>query len=142
MSHNYLKTAGMAAIMLGSAFGVTQAATPTPPPDPKELLAQIKRPDGSLPQSAGGIVKGAKRAAPVLGWNFFVCTASQAFTDGANFTVVAHNSDQTFFAWTAGSSSNPIQNELVAACQHAGGGYFLHIINPSGAFDSVWIFYP
>jgi hypothetical protein len=145
MAHKYLKLARIAAIALVSSFGVAQAEAPTPLPSTSDLTALIKpNADGSLPQRGGAILKGAKRAAISLGWTFEVCTAS--FVSSPNdfsFTVVARNADGTAFFESANRASNPVQNELVAACQHARGGYFIHItsINPV-LFDSVFISYP
>jgi hypothetical protein len=149
MARKYLKAAGMAAVVLGGSFGVAQAAPPTPPPAPSELAAPIKRnADGSLPQRGGVILKGATRAAPSaapsLGWNFEVCTASYVSSPNAfAFTVFARNADGTVFFESTSSTTDPVQNELVAACQHARGGYWIHIINPVTLFfDTVLINYP
>src|ERR1700758_1806134 len=96
-------------------------------PAPSELAAPIKRnADGSLPQRGGVILKGATRAAPSaapsLGWNFEVCTASYVSSPNAfAFTVFARNADGTVFFESTSSTTDPVQNELVAACQHAGG---------------------
>jgi hypothetical protein len=154
MALNYLKDVGMAVIVLGCSFGVAQAAAPTPPPEPSELAAQVKKnPDGSLPPRGGGMFKGATRAPIALGWNFEVCDASQWVSgDNVHFFVFAHNTDGTFFFDEAGSSLTlvgslltSLQNQLVEACEHTGGstGYFIHITNTTTfAFDSVWINYP
>jgi hypothetical protein len=145
MARKYLKAAGMAAVVLGGSFGVAQAAPPTPPPAPSELAALIKRnADGSLPQRGGVILKGATRAAASLGWNFEVCTASYVSSPNAfAFTVFARNADGTVFFESTSSTTDPVQNELVAACQHAGGGYWIHIVNPVTLFfDTVLINYP
>jgi hypothetical protein len=145
MAHKYLKLARIAVIALVSSFGVAQAAAPSPPPE-ENLPALIKRnADGSLPQRGRIILKGAKGAALTLGWNFKVCTASIVSSPNAtSFTVFARNADGTaFFESTSRGASNPIQNELVAACQHAGGGYWVHVTDTSsGLFDDVLIFYP
>src|SRR5262245_899170 len=145
MVHNYLKNFGMAVTVLGCSLGVAQAAGTKPPPAPSELTAQIKRnADGSLPQRGGVIPKGAARAAISLGWNFEVCTASFVSSPNAfSFTVVARNADGTEFFESTSSTTDPVQNELVAACQHAGGGYWIHIIDTVTLFfDTVLIFYP
>lgn len=143
MARKHVKAAGMAAAGLASLLGVAQAA-PTPPPE-ENLFALIKpNADGSLPQRGRIILKGAKPAALTLGWNFEVCTASIVSSPNAfSFTVFARNADGTSFFESTSSASNPIQNELVAACQHAGGGYFIHITNTvTGFFDTVLIVYP
>jgi hypothetical protein len=145
MAHKYLKDAGIAAIALVSSFGVAQAEAPTPPPSASELTALIKpNADGSLPQRGRIILKGAKPAALTLGWNFEVCTSSVvASPNSFSFTVFARNADGTAFFESTSRVSDPVQNELVAACQHAGGGYWIHIINPVTLFfDTVVIFYP
>ena len=43
MARKYLKAAGMAAVVLGGSFGVAQAAPPTPPPAPSELVERFWR---------------------------------------------------------------------------------------------------
>jgi hypothetical protein len=146
MAHGYLKDAGIAAIALATSFGVAQAAAPTPPPPPpSELAALIKRnADGSLPQRGGIKLPGATLAATSLGWNFEVCTASFVSSPNAFFfTVFARNADGTVFFESTNLRTDPVQNELVAACQHAGGGYWIHIINTATLFfDTVLIFFP
>jgi hypothetical protein len=145
MAHKYLKDAGIAAIAVISSVGVAQAEAPTPPPSTSELTALIKpNADGSLPQRGGALLKGAKRAAISLGWNFEVCTSSLVSSPNTfSFTVFARNADGTFFFESTSSTTDPIQNEFVAACQHAGGGYWIHITSISPLFfDTVLIFYP
>jgi hypothetical protein len=97
-----------------------------------------------LPQRGRIILKGAKPAALAIGWNFEVCTASVVSSpNSSSFTVFANNADRTAFFESTNLASNPVQNELVAACQHAGGGYWIHITNTVTAFfDTVSIFYP
>jgi hypothetical protein len=143
MARKRVKVAGMAAVGLASLFGIARA-TPTPPPE-ENLPALIKpNADGSLPQRGRIILKGARPAATSFGWNFEICTASFVSSPNAfSFTVFARNADGTSFFESTSSASNPLQNELVAACQHAGGGYWIHVINTSsGFFDTVLIFYP
>jgi hypothetical protein len=145
MAHKYLKDAGIAAIALAASFGVAQAAPPTPPPALSELAPLIKRnADGSLPQRGGIKLTAATPAAPSLGWNFEVCTASYVSSPSASaFTVFARNADGTVFFESTSTTTDPIQNELVAACQHAGGGYWIHVTNTATLFfDTVLIFYP
>ena len=130
MARKHVKVAGMAVAGLASLFGTAQAAAPTPPPE-ENLFALIKpNADGSLPQRGRIILKGAKPAALTLGWNFEVCTSSVVASPNIfSFTVFARNADGTAFFESTSRVSDPIQNELVAACQHAGGGYWIHIIN-------------
>jgi hypothetical protein len=147
MAHKYLKDAGIAAIALVSSFGVAQAEAPTPPPSASELTALIKpNADGSLPQRGRIILKDSTRAAAALtlGWNFDVCTASFVSSPNALFfTVFARNADGTVFFESTNLRTDPVQNELVAACQHAGRGYWIHIINTATLFfDTVLIFFP
>jgi hypothetical protein len=149
MVHKFLKDAGMAAVVLACSFGVAQAAAPTAPPQ-ENLPALIKRnADGSLPQRGRIILKGAKGAALTLGWNFEVCSQSLVSSpNSSSFAVFALNDDGTAFFETSSLASNPVQNELVAACQHVRrasieGGYWIHVTNTSsGFFDAVTIFYP
>jgi hypothetical protein len=144
MARKHVNVAGMAAAGLASLFGTAQAAAPTPPPE-ENLPALIKpNADGSLPERGRIILKGARPAAVTLGWNFEVCIASIVSSPNAfSFTVFARNADRTSFFESTSSASNPVQNELVAACQHAGGGYWIHITNTvTGFFDTVLIFYP
>ena len=145
MARKYLNDAAIAAIALTASFGVAQAAAPTPPPPPSELAALIKRnADGSLPQRGGIKLTGATPAATSLGWNFKVCTASYVSSPNASaFTVFARNADGTVFFESTSSTTDPVQNELVAACQHAGGGYWINITNTFTLFfDTVLISYP
>jgi hypothetical protein len=144
MAHKFLKDAGMAAVVLACSFGVAQAAAPTPPPE-ENFPALIKpNADGSLPERGRIILKGAKPAALTLGWNFEVCTASIVSSPNAFFfTVFARNADGTAFFESTRSASNPVQNELLAACAHAGGGYFIHVTNTvTGFFDTILISFP
>jgi len=145
MAYQYLKAAGLSALLLGGACGVAQAATPTSQPAPSDLSAIIKpNADGSFPQRGGAISKGPKAAQFVLGWNFEVCGASQVISPSpSSFTVLALNTDGSMFLETTSATSDPIQNELVAACQNGEGGYWIEITSLSPLlFDSVLIYYP
>ena len=145
MAHKHLKNSGIAAIVLGCALGVAQAAgTTSPPIDPSQLRTLLKlKPGDPIPQRGGGRV--TPGPSTVVGWNFKVCIQSYLARNTTNgFLLFAENSDGSFFHE---SSTNQFlsffQNQLLAACQHAGGGYFVHIIDPStNAFDDLDIFYP
>src|ERR1700730_11380182 len=134
MAHKHLKNSGMAAIVLRCALGVAQAADQSPPPlDASQLrtLHSLLNPKSGapLPQMGGGrLSPGANLP---TGWNFEICTQSFFQTNGSTFTVFAVNRDGTFFFQSTGGGQGTIQTQLLAACQHAGGGYFVHIIDSS-----------
>ena len=132
MAHKHLKNSGIAAIVLGCALGVAQAAGPTPPPiDPSQLQTLLKQ----LKPKPGDFS---------VGWNFKVCNASYLARNGGGFILFAENTDGSAIHESSTSQFlSFFQNQLLAACQHAGGGYFVHIIDPStNAFDDLDIFYP
>jgi hypothetical protein len=140
MARKHLKTSAMAAIVLGCALGVAQAAGPTPPPiDPSQLRTLLKlKPSEPLPSSrVGRLTPGPT----VVGWNFKVCIQSFLARTG-QFSIFAVNSDGSFFLESSTSQTlSSFQNQLLAACQHAGGGYWVHLIN-ADLFDAIAINYP
>jgi hypothetical protein len=144
MAHKHLKTSAMAAIVLGCALGVAQAADPSPPPiNPSQLRTLLKlKPGEPLPSRGGGRLT----AGPPLrvGWNFEICGQSSLSTDGSNVFVFALNRDGTFFFdSSADGVQTSAQAQLLAACQHAGGGYFVHVFNSAtNDFDALAINYP
>jgi hypothetical protein len=141
MAHKDLKASAMAAIVLGCALGVAHAAgSPPPPIDPSQLRTLLKlKPSEPLPPRGGGRLT-AGPALPV-GWNFEIC--GQSFlSGGSNVFVIAFNRDGTFFFDRSGGVQTSGQAQLLAACQHAGGGYFVHIINSTNDFDALAINYP
>jgi hypothetical protein len=143
MAHEYLKASAMAAIVLGCALGVAHAASTSPPPImPSQLRTLLKLKAGEpVPQRGGGRLA-AGPALPV-GWNFEICAQSQVSTDGSNVFVIAFNRDGTFFFDRSGGVQTSGQAQLLAACQHAGGGYFVNIINPAtNDFNALAINYP
>ena len=143
MAQKHLKNSGMAAIVLGCALGVAHAAgSPPYPIDPSQFRALLKlKPGEPVPQRGGGRLA----AGPSLpaGWNFEICKASSVSTDGLNIFVTAVNRDGTFFFDSSRDAQTSAQAQLLAACQHAGGGYFVRIINPAtNDFDAPAINYP
>ena len=144
MAHKHLKTSAMAAIVLGCALGVAQAATPSPLPiDPSQLRTLLKLEPGVPIPPTGGL-RVNSTASIVTGFNFFVCSQSSSFTNGTVFFVFASNKDGSlFFATSTSADQTSFQAQLLAACQHAGGGYFLNITNlTTFAFNDIAISYP
>jgi hypothetical protein len=153
MAHKHLKNFGMAAItilmiVLGCAFGVAQAAGgPSPPPiDPSQLRTLLKlKPGAPLPQSGGGrLTPGSSSTAGpslTIGWNFETCSFSEYATDSTNYWVFAVNYDRTFFFWNnLNRNRNPVQEELLAACQNGGHGYFVEVTDTSAlTFDRIYV---
>jgi hypothetical protein len=95
------------------------------------------------PSSGGGrLTPGPSN---VVGWNFKVCNQSYlARAPSGRFLLFAENSDGSFFVESSTSQIlSFFQNQLLAACQHAGGGYWVHVDNPEGnLFDAIDIYYP
>jgi hypothetical protein len=143
MTYNYLKCAGLAAVLSGISFGLAQAETPTPPPPfhiPNAALA-----DSTMaPQSPrGGGYLGSKTAsnAYVVGWNFRTCRASQYYQAGSLFYEYIYNTDGSYWYYFTGGPDWVPQAQFRAACQH--GGYYIYVTSLSPiAFDSVYIPYP
>jgi hypothetical protein len=143
MAHEHVKTSGMAAIVLSCALGLAQAADPYPPLiNPSQLRTLLKlKPGEPIPPRGGGRLTPGP-SLPV-GWNFEICRQSSVGTDGSNIFVFALNGDGTLFFDSSRGVQTSVQAQLLAACQHAGGGYFVHIINPAtNDFDDLAINYP
>ena len=144
MAYKHLKTSAMAAIVLGYALGVAHAAGSSPPPiDPSQLRTVLKlKPGEPLPSSGGGRL--TPGPSTVVGWNFKVCVQSFLARNGGGFILFAENSDGSFFHEASTSQFlSFFQNQLLAACQHAGAGYWVHVDNPEGGlFDAIAINYP
>jgi hypothetical protein len=142
MAHAHLKNSAMAAIVLGCALGVAQAAGPSPPAiDPSQLRTLLKlKPGEPLPQSGGGrLTPGPSFTA---GWLKEVCV--QSYFDGFKkppFTVFAVNQDGTFFFDASNEDLRRSAQEILStACQHGGLGYYVHIIDSAGTYDEIAIF--
>ena len=141
MAHKDLKASAMVAIVLGCALGVAHAAgSPPYPIDPSQLRIKLKPGEPIPPRGGGRLTAGS--ALPV-GWNFEICKASSVSTDGLNIFVTAVNRDGTFFFDSSSGAQTSAQAQLLAACQHAGGGYFVHVFNSAtNDFDALAINYP
>ena len=148
MAHKHLKNSGIAAIVLGCALGVAQAAgTTSPPIDPSQLqtLLNLLKPKPGVPLSQTGGGRLTPGPSNVVGWNFKICTESFSTTAaGGSLTgTFAVNSDGSFFAERSSGVHETVQAQLLAACQHAGGGYWVHVLDPTtNVFDYVLIYYP
>ena len=95
MAHKHLKNSGIAAIVLGCALGVAQAAgTTSPPIDPSQLRTLLKlKPGEPLPSSGGGrLTPGPSN---VVGWNFKVCIETAVVLNGSGIILYAINQDGT-----------------------------------------------
>ena len=142
MAHKHLKNSGIAAIVLGCALGVAQAAgTTSPPIDPSQLRTLLKlKPGEPLPSSGGGRL--TPGPAFTAGWHFEDCTQSfLAPTTGGALTVFAINQDGTFFFSDGAFFRTSRQEILLAACQSTA-GYFVHVIDPTAlTFDEIVILF-
>jgi hypothetical protein len=148
MAHKQLKNSAMAAIVLGCALGVAQAAGLSAPPiDPAQLqtLHNLLKPKPGvpLPQTGGGRLTPGPPFA--VGWNFRVCAKILFFHNEGNFSYVAINTDQSFLSANGGSNLVlfTFQRQVLAACQHSSRGYYVNITDPrTGAFNALDIVYP
>jgi hypothetical protein len=124
-----------AIVLSGTALAAIAAEqlqqTPTP------TLSQLRKLRESIP--------GKKPLAPVNsattlnGWNFKVCAENLTFTS-AVFVV---NTDQSQFVVGSNDLQTTLKAQLVAACEHAPSGYWIHVTDATRAsFDAVAIDYP
>jgi hypothetical protein len=137
------------ALIFGSAtpkvFGVsTEAHAQQSPQPPMPTLSQLLKLRESIPGK-----KPLTKAAPLLnGWNFRVCTESFAYSNGTTSSVFVTNTDGSGLAIGSISVLTPgvqttIQADLIAACQHAPKGYWVHITDATRvSFDAILIDYP